>query len=177
MSKITDRVKKVLDVKNLTPSQLADAINVNRSRLSHILTGRNNPSLEIVQSILEEYPEINPDWMISGKGSMLRSDTEQKPLKQNTITSTKQKSQNLDLFSYMNEGEEEKNDSESLQSSESEIEDIDIEKVKSNEVVTEIPSQKVDAPEIILSKEDKARVKMIMLYYDNKHYEIFYPEK
>lgn len=72
---VTDQIKSLIDYLNMTPSQFADKIQVNRSRLSHILTGRNNPSLEIVQSILNAFPEVNITWLITGEGSLLQAES------------------------------------------------------------------------------------------------------
>lgn len=68
---MTDRIKTILKSLNLSPSQFADKIDVQRSSVSHILSGRNKPSLDFVTKILHCYPEINPQWLLLGKGSML----------------------------------------------------------------------------------------------------------
>ncbi|PKP19641.1 MAG: transcriptional regulator [Bacteroidetes bacterium HGW-Bacteroidetes-21] len=68
-----DRIIKFMKSENLSASQLADDIGVQRSGISHILSGRNNPSLEFVQRILHRYPNLNPDWILNNKGSMYRS--------------------------------------------------------------------------------------------------------
>lgn len=53
--------------KNMNASQFSDAIGIQRATISHILAGRNNPSLDIVMKILAKFPEISPDWLLSGK--------------------------------------------------------------------------------------------------------------
>lgn len=68
-----DRIKLLLSVKNLSPAQLALGIGVQRSGISHILSGRNKPSLDFVMKILEAYPEINESWLLMGNGEMLKS--------------------------------------------------------------------------------------------------------
>lgn len=67
---MTDRISLILRTKNINASQFADEIGVQRSSISHVLSGRNKPSLEFVQRILKRYPEINPDWLLFGKGAM-----------------------------------------------------------------------------------------------------------
>jgi transcriptional regulator with XRE-family HTH domain len=71
---MTDRILKIITFTNLSPSQFADRIGVQRSSISHILSGRNRPSLEFVQKILSRFPEINPTWLILGKGEMLEKE-------------------------------------------------------------------------------------------------------
>jgi len=65
-----DRILLILKSKNLTASKFADEIGVQRSGISHIFSGRNNPSLELIQKILKRYPDVNPDWLIAGNGVM-----------------------------------------------------------------------------------------------------------
>jgi transcriptional regulator with XRE-family HTH domain len=70
---MTDRILSIIKYFNLSPSDFAEEIGVQRSSISHLISGRNKPSLEFVQKILVRFPEINPDWILSGKGEMLRN--------------------------------------------------------------------------------------------------------
>ena len=69
---MTDRIQLILKSMNLSPSQFADEISVQRSSLSHIISGRNNPSLDFVSKVLTSYPDISSDWLLFGKGTMIR---------------------------------------------------------------------------------------------------------
>lgn len=62
------RLQQFLDLENLTPARLADIIGVQRSGLSHILSGRNKPSFDFIKRILVKFPRINAEWLITGKG-------------------------------------------------------------------------------------------------------------
>ncbi len=64
------RVKIVMDRENMISSQFAEEIGINTSKLSHILNGRNNPSLDVMQRILNRFDNINPEWLILGNGSI-----------------------------------------------------------------------------------------------------------
>lgn len=68
-----ERIQLILKTKNISASRFADEIGVQRSSISHILSGRNNPSLELVQKILKRFPDINIEWIMNGKGSMYSS--------------------------------------------------------------------------------------------------------
>ena len=68
-----ERIQKIIDLEKLTASKFADIIGVQRSSVSHIISGRNKPSLDFVQKILSKFPEINTDWLLSGKGSITRT--------------------------------------------------------------------------------------------------------
>jgi DNA-binding XRE family transcriptional regulator len=72
-----DRIEKVFRYYSISASQFADEIGVQRSNISHILSERNKPSLDIVQKILYRFKDINPEWLITGKGEMLRQATTQ----------------------------------------------------------------------------------------------------
>jgi transcriptional regulator with XRE-family HTH domain len=61
---ITDKIRKLIIDKNLTSTKFADDIDVPRPSISHILSGRNKPSLEIVQKIIKKYPELGLEWVI-----------------------------------------------------------------------------------------------------------------
>ncbi|MDP4290494.1 MAG: helix-turn-helix transcriptional regulator [Bacteroidota bacterium] len=67
-----ERIKLILKSRNLSAAQFADEIGVQRSSVSHILTGRNNASLDFLLKVLARYPEIDTDWLLTGKGVMIR---------------------------------------------------------------------------------------------------------
>ena len=64
------RFLEILKCKKISSSQFADKINVSNSAISHIINGRNKPSLEIIQNILIKFPDINPRWLILGEGEI-----------------------------------------------------------------------------------------------------------
>ena len=69
-NQIKDRIFKLLNEENLSSSKFADILNVQRSSISHIISGRNKPSLDFIQKVLINFPAVNPDWLIIGKGEM-----------------------------------------------------------------------------------------------------------
>lgn len=68
------RIKSLISVKNLTASQFADLLGVQRSNISHILSGRNKPSLDFVLKIAEHFPIISMEWLINGNGEMFKTE-------------------------------------------------------------------------------------------------------
>lgn len=70
------RLQQFLEAENLTAAKLADILGVQRSGLSHILSARNKPSYDFILTILNKYPALNPDWLITGKGKMYRDQNE-----------------------------------------------------------------------------------------------------
>ena len=65
----SERLKKVMDFYQLTASGFADRIQVQRSSISHLLSGRNKPSLEFVMKVINEFKEVELYWLLNGKGS------------------------------------------------------------------------------------------------------------
>ena len=65
-----ERILEFLRKENKTSAQFAEEIGVQPSGISHILSGRNNPSLDFVIKMLEKYSFISSDWLLFGKGSM-----------------------------------------------------------------------------------------------------------
>lgn len=69
-----DRIAHIMRAKNLKASDFAELLGIQPSGISHILSGRNQPSLDFVKKIKETFPEYNLDWIIFGKGPMTTSD-------------------------------------------------------------------------------------------------------
>ena len=57
---------------NLTRSAFAEMLEIQPATISHILSGRNKPSYELLQKILLRFPNVNADWLIADRGEMLR---------------------------------------------------------------------------------------------------------
>ena len=72
-----DRIKQVIEYVQLSPSAFADTIGISRSGMTHLLTGRNQPSLDVAKKILVKYPEISTEWLIMGMGEMFRPEEQQ----------------------------------------------------------------------------------------------------
>ncbi len=68
-----NRLHKLLDSEQLTPAKFAEILGVQRSAISHILTGRNNPSYDLISKIILKFPALNSDWLITGKGNMYKT--------------------------------------------------------------------------------------------------------
>ena len=69
-----DRIAHIIRAKNLTAAEFAIRLGIQPSNISHLLSGRNNPSLDFVRKLKETFPEYNLDWIIFGKGPMTVSE-------------------------------------------------------------------------------------------------------
>lgn len=76
------RLQKILEYYELSAAAFSDAIDVGRSSISHILSGRNKPSLDFVLKVVQSYPEVELYWLLNGKGSFPTIPGTQNPEKQ-----------------------------------------------------------------------------------------------
>lgn len=143
-----ERLLEFLRNENKSSAQLAEEIGVQASGISHILSGRNNPSLDFVLKMLEKYPFISTDWLLFGKGSMY-SDS---------------KMQNLFDVNHSDT-----NDSRevSLKKDENNKE-FDIHSLTKN-ILEKNSSEKADKTALEVVK--------IVWFYDNNSFEEYYPRK
>ncbi len=164
-----DRIKQIIENEHMTPARFADSLHIGRAVISHILNGRNNPSLDVVTRILTEMPQINSDWLLSGNGTMYKSQTVENNIFSNeSVTSSGQNSQadifQQDLFSHnytnpTNASEKYKYHKENeLKSAENHIQNT------VNEVVKYI-------------EKPQKRIAKIIIYYTDNTYETFNHEK
>jgi len=183
-----DRIILLIKAKNLTAAQFADEINVQKSSISHIISGRNNASLDFVQKVLLRYPEVNMDWLMFGKGPLFKetdfaSDTSNVgEIKKVSVTSEPP----VDLFSLFNPDQ-------SLDfRKENELKSVQTESVKSHPEDTTNPSsfsvKENKEPVFVTTSEQpenvavvsghkntqtKSVVKIVEFYSDNTYREYF----
>ena len=73
------RLDKLLRYYNLPASSFADKVGVQRSSISHLLSGRNKPSLEFVLKVIKTFPEVNLYWLLNGKGVFPSDNKKEQP--------------------------------------------------------------------------------------------------
>ena len=81
----------------IAPYIFADKINVQRSSISHLLSGRNKPSLDFILKVIENFPEVELLWLLNGKGSFPKG--EMGSNEKLTVSSEEKTGQEIDLFS------------------------------------------------------------------------------
>lgn len=99
-SEFANRLEKIMEYYDLTATALAEEIDFNRSTISHLISGRNKPSLEFVMKILQKYSEVELEWLVLGKGNFPPSTIKSTQAPKSSSTPTPLKS--LDLFSESN---------------------------------------------------------------------------
>jgi transcriptional regulator with XRE-family HTH domain len=76
----SERLQKVIEFYDESASSFAEKIGVQRSSISHILSGRNKPSLDFVMKVLHSYPQVELYWLMNGKGQFPKQQEKLKPI-------------------------------------------------------------------------------------------------
>ncbi|WP_312510406.1 helix-turn-helix domain-containing protein [Chryseobacterium culicis] len=176
---LNERISKIIEYSNLTPSEFADEIDVQRSSISHITSGRNKPSLEFIIKIKSRFPELLWDWLVTGEGEMLKSELPETETNEDHTEEEKIKTTPLpDLFTMMNEDDEfgsEKTETEAPKTSSGES--VIPSKDKAHEKISD--SQRLENPgdqflgQLFGNQQNK--IKRIVLFYENGKFESFEP--
>ena len=156
---IQERIIELMAYLKLTAGALAERIGVQPSSVSHILSGRNKPSLDFVNKLLVCFPQVNYDWLVNGRGSMLKNVAE-------TGEAT-------DLFSFSEQG-----GSTSVET-QSEIVEESPRRVVARKAKTINKPNREKEPEEGIG-EHKARserkISKVILFYDDGSFEEFSPK-
>ena len=75
--KMNRRLLQFLQAENLTQTQFADTLSVARGSVSHILSGRNKPGYDFLESLLLHYPSLNLEWLLTGRGRMYKDNPQE----------------------------------------------------------------------------------------------------
>jgi len=78
-SEISSRISWILKETNLSASKLAEKLGIQKSSLSHIISGRNKPSFDFLLKLKKAFPEIALDWLVTGKGEAFLKEGDNNP--------------------------------------------------------------------------------------------------
>ena len=143
-----ERLLKFLKAENKSSAQLAEEIGVQASGISHILSGRNNPSLDFVLKMLEKYQFISTDWLLFGKGTMYK-EIQMQTLFDNNI----EEDINMEMKSINNETS------------------------KSNNVLIQEANDETGVDRSDTNMVKTSSVEKIVWFFDNNSFEEYYPRK
>jgi transcriptional regulator with XRE-family HTH domain len=158
-----ERIKKIMQLEQLNSAQFALEIGINGSSLSHILNGRNKPSLEVLKKILSRYPNISSDWLILGIGSISRSET---------------KSQTPTLFEFKDESVSKSVDSglfsdQNFASTHANIQPSEIPKPLELQTTANVGNSSEPIPPTLQSQLPSKSVRKIIVYYSDNTFQEF----
>ena len=175
---INERITKVLEYSGFSASEFADEIDVQRSSISHIISGRNKPSLEFVTKIKNRFPELSWDWIILGIGEMKQTDS---PF---PISEKQEENSAPDLFTLIDEDyknevfvqENIQNETlrelnKSFPSPRKEIL-TDSQQLDIQENISEVQSI---VNETVTNINTESKIKKIVFFYENGKFEAFEP--
>lgn len=141
-----DRILKIMEREGLTPSKFAESIGIQRSAMSHIISGRN--SLDVLLKILERFTYVDSDWLLFGKGEMIREHVLTEP---NLFTNMLENRPNVQVVA---------------------------ENRKEIGVETPVNIQKQPVVEQVICQEKPSKnVSKIMIFYSDNTFDTFVPEK
>ena len=171
---LNSRVQKIINYSELSSSEFADEIGVQRSNISHVLSGRNKPSLDFLMKIKDRFPEIQWEWLIEGKGAMIFSENEtaSTPSSYSLEESKINDSEPIitGLFSIPSQEMDENTKQEEEKSEISEP-------IQYNNIVENTPeiSENKSIPETEAPSEKGNNIKKIVFFYENGKFEVFEP--
>jgi transcriptional regulator with XRE-family HTH domain len=143
-----DRLLEFLRAENKSSAQLAEEIGVQPSGISHILSGRNNPSLDFVLKMLEKYPFISSEWLLFGKGKMYKEPRMQTLFDQDLIISETEKVASPDHDLSANERDN-----------------------------LNVIKEEINKAALVSADYASFSVRKIVWFFDNNSFEEYYPKK
>lgn len=158
---MNDRLQTFLTLENLTAAQLADILGIQRSGLSHILSGRNNPGYDFIVKFIKKFPRINTDWLLTGNGKPYKEEEQQNISPINNKVEQIEK----DLFS-----------DENIDTNKNHTQPTNNKEIISTEKPSEADKNPIidHVPPTIQSKRRASRV---IIFYDDNSFEELFPNK
>lgn len=155
MDDIKDRFKLIMNREKLTAGAFAESIGASQATISHILSGRNKPSVELVLRVHQRYTDINLEWLLTGKGQMSNSYNDMS-------NSSLDADSNYPLFAEniknANEGQDDSNKRQEMPLG-----------------YTGTPTKEVVKQEIIYKERPARKITEIRIFFDDNTYETFKP--
>lgn len=155
-----EKLLHLMKNEELTSSRLAELLGIQPSGISHILKGRNNPSLDFIQKILRRFPQVNPDWLILGEGEMYRSSE-----------TPSQNSLNLSTASNQTVATSVSPDSPKTESASSDQNTPNVAQSSDQNFRTE--SNSISNPIIDAAQRSTSRVKRVIILFEDRTFESY----
>lgn len=178
---INTRITSFINTLGINSSIFADRIGVQRSSISHILNGRNKPSIDFLEKLHLKYPNLNLEWLITGSGAMYKNISNGVDNKVNTN----------DLFEFTNVNEEKEN---SIKKTEEKLTVVNSnisessspnQEILKNEKNADFVKNEPDEPyrsknsphlESLIPNHKRKDIEKVICFYSDKSFEVFYPQ-
>ena len=185
-----DRIEYLMNLYGLTPSQFSDKTGIQRASVSHILSNRNKPSLEILLKIYHAFEDVELAWLVAGEGNppIAPQDNNENQLVVGSANAEEMPRQPNMLFSFMDEdGAKPAADVAAVAPTDAAVVEKPAEVVQVAPVNVAVEKEKepvassakgVDASQSLsIGMNSSKRIREIKIFYDNGTYETFLPEK
>ena len=146
-----NRILQLLTKENISATKLAELLGVQRSNISHIISGRNKPGFDFIERLLLKFPDLSADWLILGKGEMYKN---------NNSVDNVQKQTELPSTAYKQK----------------DIFEKEIDKRTQNELPSTNISRKSNEQNNEVTNVNNKEIEKIVIFYKNKTFSIFYPD-
>ena len=160
-----DRIIQIMRQTGLSNAEFAEKIGISTSSLSHIFSGRNNPSLDVVKRIHKSFPEISLNWIMYGEGNMYATDSGRNGDTSQSSYDNALERENMPLFE----------NAENPENTGSGQFYFDFRKEKSSETPVYQP-QSTEKEVIKYIEKPQPKITEIRIFYDNGTFEVFKPE-
>ncbi|MBO7280862.1 MAG: helix-turn-helix transcriptional regulator [Bacteroidaceae bacterium] len=173
-----ERIEFIMNGYGLSSSQFADKTGIPRASVSHILSGRNKPSLEVLQKVAAVFPEIDIQWLMLGVGQ--KPDFSQVAMGESSQTPNEETVtvEEANLFMQYNEPVVRQQAKQPVIQPVIQPERQRSEDSRQQKVVSKAPQQaQRRVPQQRNNVEQVRRIKEIRVFYSDGTYEILYPEK
>ena len=184
-----DRIEYLMNLYGLTPSQFSDKTGIQRASVSHILSNRNKPSLEILLKIYHAFEGVELAWLVAGEGEPPVVNVENTDLQGDetvddvNVANDAQKASNM-LFSFMDDDVNGQNDANKQMVQDAVLTNKVVEEIAESESVKKhaalddvCDNQGKRGVSLSLEADSDKRIKEIKIFYNNGTYETFLPEK
>lgn len=148
-----ERIAYIMDRENLSPTKLAEILKIQPSNVSHLLSGRNKPSFELMGKVFEAFPHISADWFITGRGEYLKASS---TIVNRPIIKSQSLFDEKNVITSVNPAREPINTSDSARPSS----------------IPPVDDKVLDLPQYLT-----ARASRIIVFYDDNSFEEFIPRK
>lgn len=149
-----ERIIQFIESEQLSAAEFADRIGVQRSSVSHVLNGRNNPGFSFIQKILEHFQHLDARWLLTGEGSMIKQKIQQ--------NSKQELSDNL--FNFQKTTDEQTVKKQAINSNP---------QPSKHEMVT----MKAGEQQPVNLIETEKKISRVLIFYDDHTFEDFRPAK
>ncbi len=160
-----DRIIQIMRQTGLSNAEFAEKIGISTSSLSHIFSGRNNPSLDVVKRIHKSFPEISLNWIMYGEGNMYATDSGRNGDTSQSSYDNALERENMPLFE----------NAENPENTGSGQFYFDFRKEKPSETPVYQP-QSTEKEVIKYIEKPQPKITEIRIFYNNGTFEVFKPE-